>query len=36
MIELDLPCAVGGGRKIEILTVNYDVDYVGGAYSLAA
>ena len=36
MIELDLPRAAGGGRKIEILTVNYNVDYVGGAYSLAA
>lgn len=25
MIELDLPRAAGGGRKIEILTVNYEV-----------
>ena len=36
MIELDLPRAAGGGRKIEILTLNYNVDCVSGAYSLAA
>ena len=29
MIELDLPRAAGGGRKIEVLTMNYDVDAVG-------
>lgn len=25
-IELDLPRAAGGGRKVEVLTMNYDVD----------
>jgi len=36
LIELDLPRASGGGRKIEILTVNYNVDYVGGTYSISS
>jgi DNA adenine methylase len=29
MIELDLPRAAGGGRKVEVLTMNYEVDTVG-------
>jgi len=36
MIELDLPRSGGGGRKVEVLTVNYDVNYVGEASALAA
>ena len=36
VVELDLPRAAGGGRKTEVLTVNYKVDYVGEAYCLAA
>jgi len=36
MIELDLPRAGGGGRKVEVLTINYDVNYVGEGYVLAA
>jgi DNA adenine methylase len=36
MIEFDLLRAAGGGRKIEVLTMNYNANYVGGAYPLAA
>ena len=35
-IELDLPRSAGGGRKIEILTLNYSVDYIDRAYALSA
>ena len=36
MIELDLPRAAGGGRKIEILTLNYNLDCASEALNLAA
>ena len=36
MIELNLPRVAGGGNKVEVLTMNYDVDYVSEAQSLAA
>ena len=30
-IELDLPRSAGGGRKVEVLTLNYSVNYINGA-----
>jgi DNA adenine methylase len=36
MIEFDLPRSAGGGRKTEVLTVNYDVDSIDGVEKLAA
>jgi DNA adenine methylase len=36
MIELNLPRSGGGGRKVEVLTVNYGVDYIDQRYSLVA
>ena len=35
-IELDLPRAAGGGRKVEVLTMNYSEDYASGVYAPAA
>jgi len=35
-IELDLPRTAGGGRKVEVLTMNYKTNYVREANSLAA
>lgn len=36
MIELDLARSAGGGRKLEVLTLNYSVDNTGEADTLAA
>jgi DNA adenine methylase len=35
-IELDLPRSAGGGRKVEVLTMNYKTNYASEANSLAA
>ena len=36
MIELDLPRSGGGGRKIEVLTMNYDMNYICDVNALVA
>ena len=36
MIELDLPRSAGGGRKIEVLTMNYEMNTIQSAESIQA
>ena len=36
MIELNLLRTAGGGRKVEMLTINYEVNYADEAYGLVA
>ena len=36
VIELDLPRSAGGGRKIEVLTMNYSVDTIPENRPIAA